>query len=789
MIELWIDGERCDVEKLPVIPIDFDVEKLTNVEGARSGRTIELKLPVTPRNEAVFASSKDIYATSRFNSAHHTAVVKRNGVVIFEGTAYLRSTTIGEGDSGAYEIRISEGGAEWIEPLVYGKLSDLDIPFSGWLNLATISDSWREDGAVLFLPVRRGEKSAGYSSSALPIEWMMLSDDYHPFISIAQMVKAMFAKTGYRLRSDFFDSDFAKSLYMSGDYSRSDTSAAKAKCDFFARRSKPVEASADFAGRVYASTNFATHTVGPLVDTANPAAFDSEGVQMSETFNTHNAFSINEYGNLCFTPSRSVKAGFLLHLEYTSDYRILTRDKLKGFDTIEGIDGVFLQFPLANTFKDLRNEPSANWQYRAFVFDHVEGRSYKLMAQNEDGSTSNLGEWNTRSALIKTTSKKPSSVHLYYRDSESLMWESYTEDWALYAGYIEEEGRVEIKMDLRLPPQDVAAGESFCLDKIWFAGADPEMKLTLGIGTTLRPYFTTVPGYGSPILFEDIAPRHIRQIDLLDALGEMFNLAFYTDRVRKEVYIEPLEQLYNDDEVIDINDRIVATSAMQLSDTGLDMPQTHRFAYKDADSATRKFNNENGTTLGRWSYRNSLYGTKDSVRECGGKLFTPTVNVLNVVAFARSASLMQVGDIGEQELGIDAPFSPHIVCYKGVRPLPEDECWIAGNKLDYYPYAAFFDEEDINLCFEERNGIEGLGSYHLARLQRQEEGQRVTLDVAFTTAEMASLFTSYGCNLMALCTFRFDIRGESSRYRLAKIEDWDTASGVVRCTFERILKD
>jgi hypothetical protein len=151
---------------------------------------------------------------------------------------------------------------------------------------------------------------------------------------------------------------------------------------------------------------------------------------------------------------------------------------------------------------------------------------------------------------------------------------------------------------------------------------------------------------------------------------------------------------------------------------------------------------------------------------------------------------MQVGDVGESlEEGLDVAFTPHIVCYKGMRPLPEGECWIAMNSYDSYPYVAFVDGEEVNLCFEERNGVEGLGSYHIAELERQEEGARVTLDICFTTAEAASLLTGDGPKPSVRKSFRIEIEGESSLYRLVKIGDWDTQRGVVRCTFERLLKD
>ena len=790
MIELLIDGQSCDLGKLPTIPVDFDIEKLTKVEGERNGRVVEFVLPSTPKNDAIFGPSRDIYATERFNTEHHVAVVKREGVVVFEGTVYLRGTTLRKGANADYSIRISEGGAEWIEKVVYGKLSDLDIPFAEDLTLSTITKSWEGEGAVRFLPVRRSDKSVGYStSSSIPIEFVMLTDDYHPFISIADMVKAMFAKSGYKLRSRFFDSEFGKSLYMSGDYTRSDVTTAKSMCDFFARRSATTTVTADSVGMVYASNAFAAHTLGPLVDTADPEAVDSDGVQMSETFNTLNAFSKNSGGNICFTPARSVKVGFLLHLEYITDYKIISRDNFSGFNVVDGLHGLSVKFSLANTCKDQRESLMKNMQYRAIVFDHVSNRNYRLVGTFASGLQTIIAEWSSRSMLVTTPGTSLQSVELLYRDSESDEWLRYQDDWALYFGYIGEEGRVDVKMDIRIAPQEVAAGESHLLDKFWFKGAEPGMKLTMSNKTTLRPYFSTVPGYGSSLEFKDVAPRQIRQVDMLAAIGEMFNLAFYTDRVNKELYIEPLEQLYDDTEVIDITHCIDYGSGLKIADAGLDKPQTHRFAYLEGDVASNRFNSTNDTTLGLWRYYNHLYGTKDSVRELGGKLFTTTVNVADVFSFAPSASIMRVGDVGVADEGIDATFTPHIVCYKGMRKLPEGECWIANKKLQSYPYATFFDAEEVNLGFEDREGLEGLNRFYKPELMRQEEGHRITLDLHLTTAEMASLFTESGPKPSIRKVFRFDIQGESSLYRIVRVKSWSIEEGRVRCTFERIAKD
>ena len=785
MVELWIDDQRCDIEKIPTLPIEFESERLTKVEGYRTGRTIVLELPATPRNDAIFGSSRDLYATSRFNTDHHRATLKCNNIVIFEGTAYLVATTVKASFEGGYKIRIAEGGAEWIERVAKGLVSNLDIPFAERLDLSTISKSWEGDQAVRFLPVHRGEREPRYTDTVgVVVERVMLTDDYHPFISVAEMVRKMFADSGYTLRSRFFDSEFGRKLYMSGDYSRTDTSSAKSKCDFFARRSAPATEKADIAGRVYASTLFAASSIGPIVDTADPEAFDSDGKQMSECFNTLNAFSINRAGNICFTPKISVKAGFVLHLEYETEYKILSRESFVGFDTVENVVGARVEFPLANTCFDYRNEPKPNWQYRALVFDHTEGYEYKLMADCE-GEEQSIGQWNTRSQLVITPDRAISSLRLLARNGGE--WQEYEGDWALYAGYLGEEGKMCVEMDLRFPPQDIQAGEEFAFDKLWIGGAEQGMKLTVGTGTTLRPYFTTVPGYGSNLEFKDIAPRQLRQIDLLSALGEMFNLAFYTDRQRKEVHIEPLEDLY-DEEVIEWSDRILRHD-IEISDTGFDRPQRLVLEYLNTDKATHTFNLENDTTFGRYATRNPLYGTVDSARELGNKLFTTTINATDLISTAPSASILQVGDIGDDNEGIDNPFTLRIVCYEGMRELPEGEWWIAGNKRNRYPYVAFSDGESINLCFEDRGDVEGLHRYYDKAFARQCEGQNITLDLRLTTAEMATLFTAEGTIPSVRKRFRLTIQGESSIFRLAKVERWDAESDIVRCTFERELND
>ena len=316
------------------------------------------------------------------------------------------------------------------------------------------------------------------------------------------------------------------------------------------------------------------------------------------------------------------------------------------------------------------------------------------------------------------------------------------------------------------------------------------MCLTLGTKTSLRPYFTNVAGYGSTLTYADIAPKRVRQIDLLGALSQMFNLAFVTDEERKVVRIEPLEELYKGGKVWDWTSRIDLAEPITLCDTGVDRPQEYTLSYKEADRASHLYNLANDTTLGSWSWRNSLYGTKNSTKRIANRLFTTTLNASGVLGCAPSASLLQVGDITLDEAATYGDFTHRIVSYRGLISLPSGESWNGKGSAQGFPYATFIDgDRDINLCFEEREGVEGLARYYKEALLREESRQRVSLTLQLSPAEIVHLTKDDGHSPSVLDRFRFTILGESAIFRLVQFEAWSPSQMTVRCIFQRELAD
>lgn len=65
-----------------------------------------------------------------------------------------------------------------------------------------------------------------------------------------------------------------------------------------------------------------------------------------------------------------------------------------------------------------------------------------------------------------------------------------------------------------------------------------------------------------------MAAHRVRQIDLIGALKQMFNLCFYSDALTGTLYIEPRDDFYRDDTVIDWSDRIDRSRPVTVEELG-----------------------------------------------------------------------------------------------------------------------------------------------------------------------------------------------------------------------------
>lgn len=785
-MKLTIDGKVCHLgtqsHKLPA----YEASKLADVQAARNGRALKITIPATPQNDAIVGFAVDPHTGQRFNSELHTAEFSYEGAVLLTGTVRLLEVS----DEG-YTLEIRDGGADWVSKAATRMFNTLDIPYAASLTPATICASWTDSSPVKFFPIHRDEYPLERSSTDLLTAERILSvDDYHPFLHVETLTRKIFDDAGYMVDSRFMESELFRSLYMSGAYTTSDTSALAARMGFYARRVAPATAAANSSGRVYADPKAIFNTVGNIVETATPQTPDDDGEYIPGLANSGGCFTM-ENGKITFTPTTSVSVGFEYFLRYTTGHRILSRTRLKGFDSVYLGPDADMAFSIANRYKDRRESISTNYSYRAVVFNHTSGTQYRLTYTRNGTAGTPWTEFATRSALVTTPASGTLSDPVLQIKSGTT-WVDYTGDWALYDGYIEETGETTVEIRVRTAAERVSPSSPKLFDLIYFYGAEQGQRLTLHKECSVRSCFVASPGYGSAIRFADVACHRIRQSALLEGLQQMFNLRFHTDKATRTVRIEPADDFFGGEE-IDWRQKTDFSQEVVFTDTSSEMHELQTWGYLAGDGAVTRFNAETGSVFGQWSVRTDSYAALEGEKKSTNPLFRPTLNSEGHYTNAASALIMQVGDRdAAEEEGAGAV--PRIVRFAGMHPLPANQRWGYPWGEASYPLAAFhFAGDDstsgFTLCFENRDGLRGLHGYYDNQTEQATSRGRITLSLRIAAHEYEELFTPGLGAADISSVFRLDTGEGEVRATLYSIDRYDPEAASARCTFTRFITD
>ena len=688
-MKLTIDQIPCDLDPSQRIALDYDAQDLADVRSGNKGHALRLRLPATRTNDRIFGFAAEPYTGQRFNAAQHTAVLSDGEAKLLQGSVRLLSAAY-DSDPEGYLIEIRSGTSEWARQAAAEMFNTLGISFSGRLTPTMIRQTWTNNTPVKFFPVCRDEYTPELSSVELiPVERFLSVDDYHPFISAATVVQTLFSEAGYTLESDFLNGEFFRSLYLSGAYSSRDTNALRNHMDFLARRTTTAATTANSDGRVYANPYKSINSVGNFVETVNPNDQNDLGETLTDVFSNNHCFTVED-GEIVFRPMTSVTVAFEYHIRYITDHRILDRNRLKGIDSFYLGDGTEVQGALANRYADRRNSTKPAFQYRAIVFNHTEGNSYRLTCTVNGTAGHAIGEFDSRSALVTTPSGSTVTAPvLLCKAAGSTTYTTYTGDWALYDGYIGETGQTEVEMTVRTNPVTVTPTSPKTFSTIYFYGAEPGMKFSLSRQCTLRPDFTGAPGLNTPISFEDVARHRVRKWVVLDALRHLFNLRFYTDEETRTVYVEPADDFYRLGQTFDWSSRIDRSQPILLGDAAQDAERVRIYKYREADGAVTRLNATLEEPFGQWRLVNDSAAAIDRERNLANPFFSPTVSETECYADAPSALVLRVGDRDAPDTTDRNSFTPRIVRYCGMQPLPAGERWGYPSTGDSYPLAAF----------------------------------------------------------------------------------------------------
>lgn len=781
MLKIYVDGVALETLEQPEVVISYDAESTRDVESARSGRMVEVALAVNDRNEAIFAGEGYMHAQSRFNAAQHTAAVEYDGEVIVEGAVTLRSLGR-EGAVSRYTLLIEWASGAWAEMAATQLISLLPVDFSIYLRQADIIEAWEDETQpVQFFPVHRDDYESESSSASLEVVRKIRGiDDYHPFLKVDRLLHSIAEQSGYTLESEFLESEEFRTLYMSGDYESQQNTTARAAMDFKVGRCESESAIADYSGRVTISPYVAANAISTIVDIESLE-------QVSGCFESNDCLSVVD-GAVVFTPTTQVSVGFEFRLRYIADYKILSRTRLCTFDNFYFGVSPIVKVEIANLFTDERDSTlQSGLEYLVVVFDHVEGTSYRLVGcVNGASTTTTLATWSSRTTRF-SKSFTTSLTNLVVQVASGSSYTTLTDDWALYQGYVEEEGDTEIDLTIRTSPDSYSPTSPRSFGVVYMEGAEEGMSLTLLEGTTITPYFSGYPGYGEEVVFEDLAQLGERQDTLVESVMQLFNLRFFVDERARKIYLEPLDTLYDESVIWDWSDRVVDPTAMTFEDCALDLYRCRTWGYQAGDGTTNRITGFTyipgsdypdapeaepaqsdvaaySPEYGAWQRGIVNYASRDGDQSILNPLYSPSQSTLS--------DILIVGDRDDEESYDTLEFSPRVARWCGTNSSGE-------------PSVSFHNATaGHTLCFEDRDGVAGLNKYYTRQIEQEERGQYVTLSLRLSPNELAALYTVVDGMPSLLSCFRFRLQGESVLCRIEAIEEYRVGGdGVAKCKF------
>ena len=781
MIKLRIDGQECDLYEdftLPERLVQLDVDRAGELKSIREGHSIEVEIPSSVKNDDLMQYPTDTKSAERFNESYHEAEIEVDGSILLKGVAHLIKSTAGRAGALAYRLKLHHGGEDWVESMARKRLDETDLEYNETFDGELIQKSWTEDVAVRYLPLHYDSYTPEQEEATLnPILRITTLDDYHPFVSVDKLTRAIFAQADYEVESDFMQSEEFRSLLISGKYaSRSSFSESRLASftGFEAGRDTEVSTIASNRGVAWLSQGALTSSTGNFVNTTL-----GEGL-----YNSNGVFSISEDRGLWYYPKSTQMVGFEYELRYKTGYKIASPSRLIGFDSVYLGENADFQFELPNPFKDCRDSLRGQGQYVCRIFADTHGRSMRLVGTIGSSQRSLANVYGQKTVFTVPEIMAGCSCELQVYETSDV-YTPYQGEWAIYESYVEEEGEVEVAVKLRTPAEEITPAKGKNFNGIYLYGAQPEQTLTLLTGCRLRAVFSPVPAMGTSLSWRDLAPKDATQLEFIESLGQMFNLRFITSESERKVRIEPLSSIRRD-EVVDWRERVVLSDKIEFRESAEGVARERALGYRsEVDGAVERFNTEENTKLGEWKYVMRNYLSTPSRKEILNPLFSPTLTA-QTKSDSPSAQIMQVGNRDLENQSV----TTRVVSYRGLKPLPLTERWGYPSYGQEYPYATFLDpEEGISLCFEDRGGVVGLHRYYDEEWQEQDLSHEITISIKLLPHELEELCDAESAMTSLGSQYLLNISDEETLYRLQAIESYDKERAVARCRFRRTLND
>lgn len=804
MVTLLIDEQKVDLHNENDLYISLAVSSITEIDTSSMGYSKTIVVPMTLNNRKIIGDCSHINSIAMYNQQSHTARITVDGFTVIDGQVMLRycKETL---NGGEYEINIIGASKLWVSQANENMFNEIGVDFSSVISESMIMSSWTWDLPVRMLPVQRDENFIDNvnQQAIVPIR-ILSSRDYHPFLHVATLFRTIIESAGYNLISDFVDSEYFDSLYVSGAYPTRVVELLIAKMDFLAGRFADKSATANNLGRVVANPSEALSSVGNIVDTADPTELSDgdSGTTIEGVYTVNNCFQ-KVQDTIVFVVSEAVEVAFQLDLKYKTEYKMLSRDELKGFNKIYIDDQQSHEFKLSNTFVDRRENILPGYEYMVMVFNHTDGDTYGLFYKqlvNPDADLDNLqasdytevfyGSFSSRTqnVVLGNLGSVYSIIEVSLREQTSTgTYTDYEDDWAMYDGTVVENGTVEVEVQVTSSPERILPSEPKYFNNIFFGGAESGMTFTLDKATTLKPVFSPHPGIGTSIGFDDVAAHEQKQLTFINGIKHLFDLCFYTDSINKEVYVEPRSNFFDHSVIVDWSDKVDYDKAIEITELGEDLNSILTLGYQDGDGAIADWNYTYKEKFAEWSGSILNKFAIDGENNYTNPMFTPSITLNNVYSIASDAYFLQVGDRDDDTSSSeDLNFTAKIVRYLGMQDLPDGQSWGWPSYAQQYPCVVFHCPEklDTTLCFDDRDDSPGLHSYYDQTIDIYNNSRRVSLYLKLDPKDIEPLIVLNSKKRDFRALYKLNIGNEDALFYLEQVCDYNPeSSDSTQCIF------
>lgn len=220
------EAQVSDPETIPV-SIDWSLENPENFQEKTSGSAIDIEIPATLLNSRIANSYHlpdvmDLTIGEVFKG-NQFGMIEANGWELLIGRAFLKSAKH-NGSPLSYTYNFLGDNADWVvdlkEKTLYDYVKDINFVF----DKATMEASWLFDGSdpdtqtYVFAPARYRSPFAGYfiddNGILQPDDSNFLPVYARPALFKYPIIYKAFKSIGYRIQSDFLDSEYFRRQVM-----------------------------------------------------------------------------------------------------------------------------------------------------------------------------------------------------------------------------------------------------------------------------------------------------------------------------------------------------------------------------------------------------------------------------------------------------------------------------------------------------------------------------------------------------------------------------------------------